>query len=110
VVELTSNTAEAVAADDAPTITFPLTVALFSVPTLVKLELTTLDARVVPVKVPALIFAVNTPFASTFKLEPTLTPPKLVVLAIGKEYVGIVSVVPDNVAAPVPVVDKVIGA
>jgi hypothetical protein len=81
-----------------------------SVPTLVKLELTTLDASVVPVNVPALIFAVNTPLASTFKLEPTLTPPKLVILAIGKEYVGIVSVVPDNVAAPVPVVVKVIGA
>jgi hypothetical protein len=32
VVELASNTAEALAADDAPTITFPLTVALVKVP------------------------------------------------------------------------------
>ena len=53
VVELASNTAEALAADDAPTITFPFTVALANVPTLVKPELTTFEASVVPVNVPA---------------------------------------------------------
>ena len=52
-VELASKTADALAVDDAPTITFPLTVALANVPTLVKLELTTFDASVVPVKIPA---------------------------------------------------------
>jgi hypothetical protein len=54
VVELASKTAEALVSDDAPTITFPFTVALFKTPTLVKLEPVTEAFKVVPVKVPAL--------------------------------------------------------
>jgi hypothetical protein len=58
VVEFASNTAEALAADDAPTINFPLLVIapvdkLAIVPTLVKLEPVTVEFNVVPVKVPA---------------------------------------------------------
>ena len=52
-MEFTSNTAEVAVAEDAPTITFPFTVALVKVPTLVKLELITVDASVFPVNVPA---------------------------------------------------------
>jgi hypothetical protein len=53
VVELASNTAEALAADEAPTITFPLlviapVVKLAIVPTLVKLEPVIVDFKVVP--------------------------------------------------------------
>jgi hypothetical protein len=53
VVEFASNTAEALEADDAPTITLPLTVALVKVPTLVKLEPVIVDFKVVPDNVPA---------------------------------------------------------
>ena len=53
VVELASNTAEALAAEDAPTITFPFTVALVKVPTVVRLEFVTVAFNVFPVSVPA---------------------------------------------------------
>jgi hypothetical protein len=53
VVELASNTEEALAAEDAPTITFPFTVALVKVPTVVRLELVTVAFNVFPVSVPA---------------------------------------------------------
>ncbi len=53
VVELASNTDEALAAEDAPTITFPLTVALVKVPTVVRLEFVTVAFNVFPVSVPA---------------------------------------------------------
>ena len=53
VVELASNTAEALVADDVPTITFPLIVALVKVPTLVRLELVTVGFNAFPVSVPA---------------------------------------------------------
>ena len=67
-VELASNTAEALAADDAPTITFPLlviapVVKLAIVPTLVKLEPVTVAFNVVPVNVPASAEAVMSIFA-----------------------------------------------
>jgi hypothetical protein len=54
VVELASKIAEALVSEDAPTITFPFTVALFKMPTLVKLEPVTEAFKLVPVKVPAL--------------------------------------------------------
>jgi hypothetical protein len=53
VVELASSTAEALAADDAPAITFPFTVILVKVPTVVRLELVTVAFNVFPVSVPA---------------------------------------------------------
>jgi hypothetical protein len=53
VVELASNTAEALAAEDAPTITFPFTVAPVKVPTVVRLEFVTVAFNVFPVSVPA---------------------------------------------------------
>ena len=53
VVDCTSKTAEVAVAEEVPTVAFPLMVALVKVPTLVKLELTTLEASVVPVNVPA---------------------------------------------------------
>ena len=63
-VELASNTAEAVAAEDAPTITFPLTVAFDKIPTLVKLDPVTVDFKVVPVNVPASAVTVISPLPS----------------------------------------------
>ena len=53
VVELTSNIAVGVASEVAPTITFPPTVALSNVPTLVKLDPVTVEFNEEPVNVPA---------------------------------------------------------
>ena len=61
----------------------------------------------------ALKTALNSPFPSMLRLDPTFTPPRAEGLAVGKAKaagVGIVKVVPTSVAAPDPLVDKVRGA
>ena len=58
VVELASNTAEELASDDAPTITFPLTVALDKIPTLVKFSKVVNVVLLVAVIFPAVIAVV----------------------------------------------------
>ncbi len=117
-VEFASNTAEALAADDAPTITLPLTVALVKVPTLVKLDKVVKVVLLVPVIFPAVVAVVALVAVAAFPvILPTIglvtvkfaKVPTLVKL---EPVIVDFKVVPDNVPAsrvvqasvPLPVV------
>ena len=82
VVEFASNTADALAADDAPTITFPLlviapVVKLAIVPTLIKLDKVVKVVLVVAVMFPAVVAVVAVvalPFNVPIKLGAVIAP------------------------------------
>ena len=74
VVELASNTAEELTADDAPTITFPLTVALDKIPTLVKFSKVVNVVLLVAVIFPAVIAVVASVAVAAVAAFPVILP------------------------------------
>ena len=94
----------ALAADDAPTITFPFTVALVNVPTLVKLDPITVEFKVAPVKVPASAVTVISPLPSKSTLFIFLAVANFVAVVAVPAVVAVVAVLALPLIDPVMVV------